>query len=495
MTSFRITASRTCSIAFGLLACLLGSQLWDGSSSPFFVNADVMRPHNLDYLDVDTMNYYLEGPKKDYDVAVLFYAQWCNNCHAFAPIWDKISRMIHAGSKDANLIMGLFDCEKDTKHAEVCSRAGVKHYPTITFFSLSGQTFRRKQKATTKNPYPMPRHAIQFSGLWQYGDAVLDWIRTMTSLSAWHRAGLGQKLRSLFRKNKVPKKDQLLPLGVPSARDGSATAAEQSSSWLGATGEEGASSGSATPSSDNSAALALAQQKLDDAKTKTQKLEEIAVRSNILMGSMLQPSTVRKSSSARVASNSSLIEATIRMEPEGGKSYTDAFMFLAETDGWGTNQTTTAAATGATTDDPVVSNADLVLRSCVMEISLDYCTRVTTQATLDWIDSHESDLTEEVMASLETDLLAAVEKSEPYCLVVESCIQQDFVSEECRPPTCPFQEDAACRYLSACFEPEIHLDYAKALQVQTTLSARSDEIEDFNSSAGATSGSASGWGL
>ena len=46
---------------------------------------DVFRYNNLDYIDTNTLQYYLSAPSENFDVAVLYFAQWCKNCHALAP--------------------------------------------------------------------------------------------------------------------------------------------------------------------------------------------------------------------------------------------------------------------------------------------------------------------------------------------------------------------------------------------------------------------------
>ena len=42
-----------------------------------------------------------------HDAAVLFYAQWCNNCHAVAPSWDAIATHVKAGARSSKLIMAV----------------------------------------------------------------------------------------------------------------------------------------------------------------------------------------------------------------------------------------------------------------------------------------------------------------------------------------------------------------------------------------------------
>ena len=66
-----------------------------------------------------------------HDATVLFYAQWCTNCHSFSPSWDAVATHLNAGTRSSGLVMALFDCEKNARHAEVCLAAGVKAYPTV----------------------------------------------------------------------------------------------------------------------------------------------------------------------------------------------------------------------------------------------------------------------------------------------------------------------------------------------------------------------------
>eukprot|EP00977_Amphora_coffeiformis_P000576 scaffold132_cov170-Amphora_coffeaeformis.AAC.55 len=399
--------------------------------------SEVTRPYHLDYLDVETMEYYLTAPTEDFDVAVLFYAQWCNNCHKFAPLWDQISRIHQAGTEQSNLIMGLFDCEADAAHSEVCNKAGVKHYPTITFFSLSGQKF----------PLRKPRHSTQFGGNWQYGDAVYDWLRTVSGLSGWHRLGWGKKLRSLVFGTKTKPKDKALPKGVPGRSSASQTTA--------GAGGSSASSGSAA-----------LDKKLKDLETEVKEYKEIAVRSSTLLDAILFPLTTGE----------------YVVETDNKKNVTDVFHLLADSNGWNSTD-----------------NQDLILKSCVMEISLDYCSRLNTWLTNDWVASQVGleTLTDEVVAAYTNYLNEALPASEPYCMIVEECILSDYAMEECRPARCPFQDPAACRYISACLAPELQAEYAAALNLstdQSTLAMDTSEKADAASSSG-SSKKKGGWGM
>jgi thiol-disulfide isomerase/thioredoxin len=416
-----------------------------------FGAAEVTRPHNLDYLDAETMNHYLSAPKEDFDVAVLFYAQWCNNCHAFAPYWDQMSRLLKAGLEPSKIIMGLFDCEESPEHSDICSRAGVKHYPTITYMSMAGQNFHIRK----------PRHTSQFGGNWQYTDSVYDWVHTMTALSQWHRLGWGKKLRSMFfgKKNTKPQAKPL-PLGIPSSIS--------SGGMTTSTSTTGGASGAATAGSATSALTDTQKQALE---TQLSEMQEIAARSSTLLDAVLFP----------------LSTGEFSLATDNNKTATDVFRLLHDTNGWNTT-------------DPM----DIILRSCAMEIALDYCSRLSNYLTNEWVAQQGdlTDITEEVIASFETFLAEAVPAHEPYCLLIEDCIVADFAQEECRPSQCPFQDMAACRYASACLAPEIQTEYAKALNLgmdspQSPLdavpeSSTASSGNDQTTSAGSTK---SGWGM
>lgn len=410
--------------------------------------AEVIRPHNLDYLDVETMEYFLSAPKEDFDVAVLFYAQWCNNCHKFAPLWDQIGRIHKAGTEQSKLIMGLFDCEADATHSQLCTKAGVKHYPTITFLSLSGQKFSLRK----------PRHGTQFGGNWQYGDAVYDWIKTMSALSQWHRLGWGKKLRSLFFGKRTKAKEKPLPLGIPTTSSRSVT-----------TATKGSTDGSKTTLATSSAA---SETKIQELQTKVQEYSDLVVRSSTFLDAILFPLTT----------------GSYVIETDNNKNATDVYSLLADTDGWNSTE-----------------NIDLILRSCAMELALDYCTRLSTYITNDWVTKQVGleVLTEEVVTAFSNHLAQALPESEPYCMLIEDCILSDFEKEECRPDHCPFKDPAACRYLSACLATDIQEEYAKALKL---VSSNVDTLTSENSSGAsnattATSSSSSsstskgGWGL
>lgn len=424
----------------------------------YYGAAEVTRPYHLDYLDVETMEYYLTAPQEDFDVAVMFYAQWCSNCHSFAPLWDQISRIHQAGTEQSNLIMGLFDCEADTAHSQVCNKAGVKHYPTISFFSLSGQKYSLRK----------PRHGTHFGGNWKYADGVYDWLKTMGGLSNWHRLGWGKKLRSLFFGKRTKPKDKKLPQGIPA--QGSVSPA---SAGAGAGTSSGTASFASATGATSSTSGAATEKQVQELEAQVKEYSEVAVRSSVLLDAVLFP----------------LSTGSYEMETDNNKNATDVFALMADTNGW-TN----------------TDNVDKVLRACVMDISLDYCSRLSNYLTNDWVSKQVGleSLTDEVVNAFTTFLNQSLPESEPYCLLVEDCILSDYAKEECRPAECPFKDPAACRYISACLAPDLQIEYASALNLSAgdgtstaTADSTSSSSSDTADSTTTTSSSKpkGGWGL
>jgi thiol-disulfide isomerase/thioredoxin len=375
----------------------------------------VKRIKNLDYLDAATVRYYLSAPTADYDVAILFYAQWCKNCHALAPVWDQISRILKAGTTDSNVIVGLFDCEANTEHFELCTAARVKQYPTIAFFSMAGKNHHLSRSS--------PKHMTHYAANWQLGEAILDWIRTMSALSRYHRAGWGRWIQRIMfggdKRGKTGGSTNPLPIGLP-------------------------------PSIANELEL----QKLSRKENETRAL---SVRTNTFVDALLFP--VEKKWNVTGASG-----AAIPMRSDGGKNYTDVYAMLHRQKAWKSDNA-----------------MDEIIRTCVSEVSLDYCTRLSTNFMEVWIESwpvHKK-ITDEAFTSFQTQLTNDLLAHEPFCAIMDNCTLSNFAESKCQPIACPFTDPVVCRYLTACLTPQLQHEYAEALELyphqQTTRQIKSKD--------------------
>jgi hypothetical protein len=72
-----------------------------------------------------------------------------------------------------------------------------------------------------------------------------------------------------------------------------------------------------------------------------------------------------------------------------------------------------------------------------------------------------------------------ISKAEPYCAILDTCVLTEFKEEACRPKTCPFENEAACRYLTTCLDPSWQQEYAEALGFSLeTITALEDAADE-----------------
>ena len=109
-----------------------------------------------------------------------------------------------------------------------------------------------------------------------------------------------------------------------------------------------------------------------------------------------------------------------------------------------------------------------VLRTCALEVSLDYCQRIATQVATDIVEELErsGSLESYTMESLEQMAKEQIDAKEPYCKVLEVCLSTGLEGEECKPKQCPFKDPMGCRYLESCLDPLLQAEYHEALNLQ-----------------------------
>eukprot|EP00557_Chaetoceros_sp_GSL56_P003005 CAMPEP_0176488658 /NCGR_PEP_ID=MMETSP0200_2-20121128/6836_1 /TAXON_ID=947934 /ORGANISM="Chaetoceros sp., Strain GSL56" /LENGTH=459 /DNA_ID=CAMNT_0017885675 /DNA_START=241 /DNA_END=1620 /DNA_ORIENTATION=+ len=413
------------------------------------------RERNLDHWDAETLAAYLgldpdtakpleEDQYTGIDAAVMFYAQWCSNCHRFATVWDTIGQLLHAGTTESNLIMALFNCELNQKHTRLCDAAGVTHYPTLMFVGagpyhdsdpITSAVFGSK----ASGPYGPTKlqRTVKFQGNLNIGDSVLDWIKAMRGLSTWYKwnhmeAGWLKGIRGLLsnpfrRKISRSKSENALPVGIPTGLFG---------------GRTGKGAQGSIPTYALEKQLKTAQEKLDSVQNQLDETQLATTHAGYLIDSFLFP----------VTSNSTDAEGNLSKVP------VDIFSIMNETGAWDAS----IQGSKVDSDDDVI-----ILKSCLVDLTLDYCTRFSSKTTIDYLDGL-GDLPNDEYPSfveMEKQLRSLIEESEPYCAKFSTCYENGFLeSEGCRPATCPFQNEVACRYVSACMSKSVQEEYRDALQ-------------------------------
>ena len=249
---------------------------------------------------------------------------------------------------------------------------------------------------------------------------------------------LVESIRSLFlnpfgRNNRKTAQHKALPVGVPPA------ITEISNSQ----------------SSDGSTTSAyLIQKKLKEAETKVTKLtnelndhQMATEHAGYLIESFLFPKMGNVTE-----------EGTNKTKP------LDIFTVLHKDDGW--------FSLGPSKEEPEISDS-FILKTCLIDMSLDYCTRLSKRLTTEYLDEIAllSQNKYPSFAEMETELREIVKNHESYCSMFDDCFSGDFKDEKCRPSACPFDNDAACRYVSSCLSENIMQEYEGTIFVDESSSS------------------------
>jgi len=445
----------------------------------------VRRDLNLDYWDADTLTYYLgyDNKKKNIfleenasknlkgskeyagiDAAVMFYAQWCRNCHTFVPIWDTIASLLHAGTTRGNIVMALFDCEMNEQHMKICNVAGVEKYPTLMYLGASScyepnslweLLLGRREKYTPNIvDYKLSR-AVTFQGDLNVGDSVLDWVKVMRALSSWHKLSnnKGAWMRS-FRKSlwnilnlgilknmirtKIPTNLSYLPIGIPYYRRNTSFF-PMAVKWE----------------------LNMLENKIKSSETDLESYKLASKNGDLFIESFLFPPQVNIS--FEYNSMDKNINKT-QSEVNVTTTNADPFKIMSETMAWDIKSDIFIF--------PQKKNYEaIILKSCLIDIITDYCNRLFTRVTSQFVFALKSFSIDEYpnIVEIEDKIRGSVKEKEPYCSIFHSCLITDFKGEEnelmmtCRPSMCPFINTNACTYVSGCLSEGIRGEYSDVL--------------------------------
>eukprot|EP01038_Epipyxis_sp_PR26KG_P014183 gene14183-19034_t len=149
-----------------------------------------------------------------YDLAILFYAPWCQYCKQLLPSWEYIATVHNNANKkrpNHKLIVGKLNCESPVSNNDLCVQLSIDRYPSIAFIGygdfnqgykghLLGKGAPKVQsKSSLKTASPNKAMVRFVSDL--YPEAVMDWISMLGSISFIHRKW--DDLKAFFTGNSV----------------------------------------------------------------------------------------------------------------------------------------------------------------------------------------------------------------------------------------------------------------------------------------------------
>lgn len=82
---------------------------------------------------------------------IKFYAPWCGYCKKLAPVWESLAGEVNSGD-DPELAVKIaeLDC---TRHPDICTKVGVKGYPTLLWVESTGELFKYTGKMDSKETF------------------------------------------------------------------------------------------------------------------------------------------------------------------------------------------------------------------------------------------------------------------------------------------------------------------------------------------------------
>lgn len=123
------------------------------------------------------------------DLAIMFYAPWCKYCKQLSTSWEQIAMIFHSSrlsGKTNKLFVGVFNCELNTKHAELCSDIGVDRYPAVYYISYGTMYPSHSSNKMKKFPKDVRDRISQFNAD-IYPEALYEWINMLYMIGSIHR--------------------------------------------------------------------------------------------------------------------------------------------------------------------------------------------------------------------------------------------------------------------------------------------------------------------
>jgi len=374
-------------------------------SSVLSINSQVAlsRQNNIDFWPTSELSTHLNSPQP-FDAAIMFYAPWDDNSQNFAGVFDRIGDILNAGTSSAGLVMVFFDCEQDTNAQRLCQDLGVTSYPTVSYLGAGpcpeSDSFTR---------------AVLGNKLLRAGENSHERMCNFQG-----NFNIGEQVRDFIvmmrAVSKWNKFDENVVGAIASKFWGLFGLNKIGDHKIGVDPALLAPTAEATrPSTAANSASSANSADVEQLILANAELEAATNQAAILMDALLTD-----------------------QEPP------DAFEVLGAKGGWD-------------------GDAETILRSCIIDLTLDFCSREVTRLAR---DNKAFDSNAAGVADYEILLMERLSDEEPYCGVFEMCYETSFANDACRPEICPFRNTMGCKYASTCLDATVQSEYELMLASQ-----------------------------
>jgi len=95
----------------------------------------------IDHLTGETFDQHLKQHK---NLLVMFYAPWCGHCKKMKPEYAEAAKRVNTANEIEGTRLCAVDCDNKDLNEGVCSKYGVRGFPTIKYFSDGEEKMKYK---------------------------------------------------------------------------------------------------------------------------------------------------------------------------------------------------------------------------------------------------------------------------------------------------------------------------------------------------------------
>lgn len=163
-----------------LLACLL--VYIDSATANTKSSSNQQKSYSYDMkssMDISYYNISSNLIEWNNDIALMFYAPWCNYCKQLYSSWSRIAALMKSKK---SLDIGTFNCELNKKNIDFCKVMGIDRYPSVFYFGY-GSFYQSKPETSMKSLSKEMKDRIVRYSADLYVEAIYEWINMLSLIS------------------------------------------------------------------------------------------------------------------------------------------------------------------------------------------------------------------------------------------------------------------------------------------------------------------------